>query len=127
MDNKIVYVVSDSVGETADLVVRAAMGQFPFAPDIRRVPYVEDTGTLKEVISIAKSNQALICFTLVKPDMRQYLVTEAAKEGVEAYDIIGPLIDQIEEITGQVPRYEPGVVRRLDEEYFKKIERLSLL
>ena len=36
MDNKIVYVVSDSVGETADLVVRAAMGQFPFAPDIRR-------------------------------------------------------------------------------------------
>ncbi len=28
MDNKIVYVVSDSVGETADLVVRAAMGQF---------------------------------------------------------------------------------------------------
>ncbi|KAB2465949.1 phosphoenolpyruvate synthase regulatory protein, partial [Bacillus cereus] len=53
MDNKIVYVVSDSVGETADLVVRAAMGQFPFAPDIRRVPYVEDTGTLKEVISIA--------------------------------------------------------------------------
>ena len=83
MDNKIVYVVSDSVGETADLVVRAAMGQFPFAPDIRRVPYVEDTGTLKEVISIAKSNQALICFTLVKPDMRQYLVTEAAKEGVE--------------------------------------------
>ena len=39
-------------------------------------------------------------------------MTEAAKEGVEAYDIIGPLIDQIEEITGQVPRYEPGVVRR---------------
>lgn len=62
------------------MVVRAAMGQFPFAPDIRRVPYVEDTGTLK-VISIAKSNQALICFTLVKPDMRQYLVTEAAKKG----------------------------------------------
>lgn len=57
------------------------MGQFPFAPDIRRVPYVEDTGTLKEVISIAKSNQALICFTLVKPDMRKYLVTEAQKKG----------------------------------------------
>ncbi len=29
MDNKIVYVVSDSVGETADLVVRAAMGAIP--------------------------------------------------------------------------------------------------
>ena len=81
MDNKIVYVVSDSVGETADLLFEQRMGQFPFAPDIRRVPYVEDTGTLKEVISIAKSNQALICFTLVKPDMRQYLVTEVEKKG----------------------------------------------
>lgn len=29
MDNKIVYVVSDSVGETADLVVRAKNGAIP--------------------------------------------------------------------------------------------------
>ena len=50
MDNKIVYVVSDSVGEkAADLVVRASNGAIPIAPDIRRVPLlVEDTGTLKK-------------------------------------------------------------------------------
>lgn len=125
MSNQIVYVVSDSVGETADLVARAAMGQFLFKPDVRRVPYVEDTGTLKEVISIAKSNQAIICFTLVKPEMRRYLVEEAAREKVEVYDIIGPLIDQIQTITGVTPRYEPGLVRKLDEEYFKKIEAIE--
>ncbi|MFD3447698.1 pyruvate, water dikinase regulatory protein [Microbacteriaceae bacterium 4G12] len=125
MSNQIVYVVSDSVGETADLVVRAAMGQFPFTPDIRRVPYVEDTGTLREIISMAKSNRAIICFTLVKPDMRQYLIEEARQEGVDVYDIIGPLIDQIQEITGAVPRHEPGLVRKLDEEYFKKIEAIE--
>jgi regulator of PEP synthase PpsR (kinase-PPPase family) len=125
MSNQIVYVVSDSVGETADLVVRAAMGQFLFTPDIRRVPYVEDTGTLKEVISIAKSNQAIICFTLVKPEMRRYLIEEAAKENVQAYDIIGPLIDRIQETTGVTPRYEPGLVRKLDEDYFKKIEAIE--
>lgn len=125
MNSQIVYVVSDSVGETAELVVRAAMGQFLFVPDIRRVPYVEDTGTLKEVISIAKSNQAMICFTLVKPWMRTYLVEEAAREGVQVYDIIGPLIEQIQSQTGATPRYEPGLVRLLDEEYFKKIEAIE--
>ncbi|MFX3623797.1 MAG: pyruvate, water dikinase regulatory protein [Ectobacillus sp.] len=125
MSNQIVYVVSDSVGETAELVVRAAMGQFLITPDIRRVPYVEDTGTLQEVVSIAKSNQAIICFTLVKPKMRQYLIEEAQKAGVEAYDIIGPLIDQIQSITGATPRYEPGLVRKLDEDYFKKIEAIE--
>ncbi|MCP8967159.1 pyruvate, water dikinase regulatory protein [Ectobacillus ponti] len=125
MSNQIVYVVSDSVGETAELVVRAAMGQFTFAPDIRRVPYVEDTGTLKEVVSIAKSNHAIICFTLVKPEMRQYLIEKAADEGVQVYDIIGPLIDQIQASTGATPRYEPGIVRQLDEDYFKKIEAIE--
>ncbi|GAA3321764.1 hypothetical protein GCM10020331_038940 [Ectobacillus funiculus] len=91
------------------------------------MPYVEDTGTLKEVISIAKSNQAMICFTLVKPWMRSYLVEEAAREGVQVYDIIGPLIEQIQSQTGATPRYEPGLVRLLDEEYFKKrLKRLNL-
>lgn len=62
MKNKIVYVVSDSVGETADLVVRAAMGQFPFAPDIRRVPYVEDTGTLKRLFRLLKVIERLLLY-----------------------------------------------------------------
>ncbi|MDG4655500.1 kinase/pyrophosphorylase [Ectobacillus antri] len=125
MSNQIVYVVSDSVGETADLVVRAAMGQFLFTPDIRRVPYVEDMGTLKEVVSIAKSNGAIICFTLVKPEMRNYLINEAQAEGVQVYDIIGPLIDCIQATTGAIPRFEPGLVRKLDEDYFKKIEAIE--
>ncbi|MBO9129606.1 pyruvate, water dikinase regulatory protein [Bacillus sp. 165] len=125
MSNQIVYVVSDSVGETADLVVRAAMGQFALNPDIRRVPYVEDTSILKEVISIAKSNHAIICYTLVKPNMRRYLVEEAEREGVVIFDIIGPLIDKIQSVTNATPRYEPGVVRKLDEDYFKKIEAIE--
>jgi len=126
MNNPFLYVVSDSVGETAELVVKAATSQFDLANIvIKRVPYVEDTETLEEVVSLAKLNQAIIGFTLVKPQMREFLIAEAARQGVEAFDIIGPLIDKIQTAYGMEPRYEPGMVRKLDEDYFKKIEAIE--
>lgn len=95
MNQRLVYVVSDSGGETAELVVKAAASQFYASPvQIKRVPYVEDKTTLAEVVALAKMNQAIIAFTLVIPEMREFLLAEAAREGVVAYDIIGPLIEK---------------------------------
>ena len=126
MNNPVIYVVSDSVGETAELVVKAATSQFNSSNiQIKRVPYVEDQATLSEVISLAKINNAIIGFTLVIPDMRKFLIEKAAKEGVVVYDIIGPLIDKMETVYKTKPRHEPGMVRKLDEDYFKKVEAIE--
>ncbi|MGG4000132.1 pyruvate, water dikinase regulatory protein [Anoxybacillus kestanbolensis] len=124
--SQIVYVVSDSAGETAELVVKAAASQFQGAlVQFRRVPYVEDVGTLSEVVTLAKMNRGIIVFTLVIPEMRQFLLAEAAREGVPVYDIIGPLIEQMEQLFQMAPRCEPGPVRVLDEDYFRKIEAIE--
>lgn len=126
MSKRMVYVVSDSVGETAELVVKAAVSQFNGShTDIKRIPYVEDTSTLSEVISLAKLNNAIIAFTLVIPEHRNFLVQEAEREGVVVHDIIGPLIDKMETLYQLNPRHEPGLVRKLDEDYFKKIEAIE--
>ncbi|MGB3566245.1 MAG: pyruvate, water dikinase regulatory protein, partial [Priestia megaterium] len=89
------------------------------------VPYVEDIATLSEVVSVAKMNNAIIGFTLVKPEMREFLIQEASKNGVEVFDIIGPLIDKIQSSYQLSPRYEPGMARKLDEDYFKKVEAIE--
>ncbi|AGT32824.1 phosphotransferase [Geobacillus genomosp. 3] len=126
MNQRLVYVVSDSGGETAELVVKAAASQFYASPvQVKRVPYVEDKTTLAEVVALAKMNQAIIAFTLVVPEMREFLLAEAAREGVVAYDIIGPLIEKMSDLFQLKPRYEPGQVRVLDEDYFKKIEAIE--
>ncbi|MDF2945674.1 MAG: phosphoenolpyruvate synthase regulatory protein [Bacillales bacterium] len=125
MEKPIIYIVSDSVGETADLVIKAAVSQFDVAMDIKRVPYVEDKTTVKELVSMAKLQGAIIGFTLVKPDIRNYLLQEAAKIGVEVFDIIGPIIDKMQNIYDITPKYEPGIVRKLDDEYFKRVEAIE--
>lgn len=126
LNTPIIYVVSDSVGETADLVVKAAVSQFnQIQTQIKRIPYIEDTSTLLEVVSLAKLNKAIIVFTLVIPELRTFLLKEAKKEGVIVYDIIGPLIDNMEKAFHISPRLEAGLVRKLDEDYFKKVEAIE--
>ncbi|MEH7298656.1 pyruvate, water dikinase regulatory protein [Neobacillus drentensis] len=126
MSLPIIYVVSDSVGETAELVTKAAITQFNGSGmTLKRFPYVEDREHIDEVISLVSLDKGMIAFTLVKPDMRTYMQKRAEEEGIIAVDLIGPIIDQIQLYSGKTPLCEPGLVRKLDEDYFKKIEAIE--
>jgi len=126
MSLPIIYVVSDSVGETAELVTKAAITQFNGSGmTLKRFPYVEDREHIDEVLSLVSLDKGMIAFTLVKPDMRTYMQKRAEEEGIIAVDLIGPIIDQIQLYSGKTPLCEPGLVRKLDEDYFKKIEAIE--
>ncbi|GKU81295.1 pyruvate, water dikinase regulatory protein [Niallia sp. NCCP-28] len=127
-ERQIIYVVSDSVGETAELVTKAAISQFSghnVNVLIKRFPFVEDKSNIHEVVLQAKLEHGMIAYTLVKPEMRKYMSELAVEEGVYACDIIGPIIDQFQMHWGKTPLYEPGLVRKLDEDYFKKVEAIE--
>lgn len=128
MDKKqaVVYVVSDSVGETAELVVKATASQFNGQKiDIHRISYVEDKETIREIVYAARENQALIAFTLVIPEIKQYLMEIAVAQEVDTVDILGPMILKMEDHFHKEPRYEPGLVRQLDENYFRRVEAVE--
>ncbi|AKX93362.1 putative pyruvate, phosphate dikinase regulatory protein [Moorella thermoacetica] len=122
----VIYVISDSLGETAEYVARAAASQFDGGGlDIRRVPYVTDLDHLEEVVNEAAQEQGIIAFTLVLPDLKKKLLELAAARGLEAVDLLGPLMDAITRVTGGRPRLEPGLIRRTDEDYFRKMEAID--
>lgn len=127
-ERQIIYVVSDSVGETAELVTKAAISQFSghnVNVLIKRFPFVEDKSNIHEVVMQAKMEHGMIAYTLVKPEVRNYMSELARQEGVYACDIIGAIIDQFQVLWGKTPLYEPGLVRKLDEDYFKKVEAIE--
>lgn len=126
MNTPPIYLVSDSIGETVELVTKAAISQFNGSNiELNRVPYVEDYSTVNEVIALVKMNNGIIVFTLVKPEIRQYLIKKADEAGIPTFDIIGPLLEKFQELSGITPKNEPGLVRKLDEDYFKKIEAIE--
>jgi [pyruvate, water dikinase]-phosphate phosphotransferase / [pyruvate, water dikinase] kinase len=122
----IIYVVSDSVGETAELVTKAAISQFNGGDIIiKRFPFVEDMSNVDDVIALTKRDKGMIVYTLVRPEIREYMAEVAEKSNILAYDIIGPLIDQIQTLCGVTPLYKPGLIHKLDEDYFKKVEAIE--
>lgn len=126
MGKKSVMIISDSVGETADLVIRASLSQFqPNSFHIDRIPYVDNKETIDESLQVAKANEALIGFTLVDPSLRYYLLEQAERLELEAIDIIGPVMEAMERTFEEKPKLEPGLLYKLDKDYFKRIEAIE--
>lgn len=128
MKNLTIYIVSDSVGETAELVAKAAASQFKVGLDavtLKKFSHVEDETQLKEIVYLAKAKEAVIVYTLVRSSMRKKLNEECQTVGITCVDLLGPLVDQLGEELNETPLEEPGLVRKLDEDYFKKIDAIE--
>lgn len=123
----IVFAVSDSIGETAELVIRAAMVQFNSEKvDIRRIPYVTDKEYVEDIIEEAKNtkNCAIIC-TIILPEVREYLINLAKHNNIPIVDLMGPMMNVFSEMIEIKPHLQPGLVHRIDEDYFKKMEAIE--
>ena len=123
---QLVFVVSDSVGETCELVVRAASIQFhENAIDTLRIPFVEDEQTIIDVVTQAKAQQAIIAFTLVNEEHRALLMRLGEEHQVKTVDLLGDLLDVLSSQLKEAPREKPGLIYRLDDDYFRKIEAME--
>lgn len=122
----IVYVISDSIGETAEFVVRAAASQFNGGDvRVRRVPYVDSKEAIDEILQAAKEDSAIVAFTIVVPGLQQHLIQRAEELNVRNVDIMGPMLSALGAAYDRPPRMEPGLVRKLDEDYFRRVEAIE--
>lgn len=118
--------MSDSIGETAESVARAAASQFNSGGvDIHRVPYVHDVHEIEEIVREASALPCIIAYTLVVPELKAAMDREAGKYNVPVVDVLTPMLSALTRVEGQQPRLEPGLVRRTDEEYFRKVEAVE--
>lgn len=118
----VVYIVSDSVGETAELVVYAVASQFNEGRvEIRRESFLDDIERLKKIVQGAAQHKSIIAYTLVRPELRTAIILESQKYNLPTVDVMGPMLEAFAKIMPADPRLEPGLVRRLDEDYFRRI------
>ncbi|MFB9760694.1 pyruvate, water dikinase regulatory protein [Ectobacillus funiculus] len=125
-ERKVVYVVSDSVGETAELTVKAVAAQFNGGyVDIQHKSYVQRTEDIDDVITASKQSNSIIAYTIVIPFLKKYLDQRAREEGIIAIDLINPLMEAFAQTFQTDPKGEPGLMRKLDANYFQRVKAIE--
>ena len=124
--NVVVYVLSDSIGETGEQVARAAVSQFNSGKyEVIRFPYITEEEQITEIFEEAKNEKSIIVFTIVIEELRQFVLEKSIEFEIPAVDLMSPVLNAIESVVGFQPKRESGIIRRLDEQYFKKVEAVE--
>lgn len=120
------YAVSDSIGETGELIARAAIKQFiPDKYEIKRYPYIETEKQILEIFDDAKLSKSIIIYTTVSEENRKIIEKLGKDFGIPTIDVMSPPMEAIERILGHPPKRESGIIRRLDKNYFNKVEAVE--
>lgn len=121
-----VYAVSDSIGETAELVSRASANQFATHIHVKRVPYIKTREDVTSFINgIEDPKNCAVISTVVLVEIREFLVERCIEKGINIINILGPCISTISRMLDMQPQYMPGAVWEMDEKYYRKIEAME--
>ncbi len=125
-DPRFIDVLSDSTGETAEKVVRAALLQFPKNnAQIRLHTRVRAKEVARPILERAAKEGALVVFTVVSSELREFIHQMTAEHRIEAIDVIGSLIGKLGTFLDREPIGMPSAMLPLSDEYFRRIESVE--
>lgn len=121
------YVISDSIGETAQRMVHATLTQFPDVSqiEIKKFPFIKSEEELIIILKSAKARAAVVITTLVNPEFNMIGQQYAKEADIPYVDYMSDLIGIIQQRTNCSPILESGALRKLDENYFRRIEAME--
>lgn len=127
MNKGTVYIVSDSTGETAATMTRAALVHFP-EKEITIVRYknIRNEHQVESLVEEAFQAQAMLIYTMVSPQLRTKIRDLAREKGLFFFDLLGPLLGELGSFLGVTEeQHKVGALRAVDERYFRRIEAIE--
>jgi len=108
----IIFAASDGTATTANIVVQAALAQFPEVEvEIKTRAGIADSEDVSQLVQQAAQEQGIIVFTLVSSELRESIIREAREANVAAIDLLGPLLLRFEELFKVAPRGIAGTFK----------------
>lgn len=121
-----ICILSGATGRTCDEVLKAALAQFdePAVRIVRRRNLRSEADVIREVRNAADAH-AVLCHSLVVPQLRETLVRESTRLRVPTIDVLGPLITMLQDHLGQAPRGLPGRSFQMQRARLERIEAVD--
>jgi len=123
---KTIYLVGEGTGETISKIAKASLSQFSNENvDVKTFFQVTMEEQIERIAKEAANDKALVAFSVVQASLRDFLMKESDRRGVQAIDVIGGFIFQLSRFLGQDPMQIPGRQHALDDEYYRRIEAIN--
>jgi len=120
-----IFAVSDSVGETAEKIAVASVLQFDIERSITRFSRVTKEDQVLQIINRAMDEDAIIIYTMVKPQLSQFMEDRAREKGVAVVNVMEPLFKAIEAKSGLKPTNIIGLTHKKDDDYFNRVKAIE--
>ena len=125
-DDKLVYIISDGIGQSAVSVLKASLIQFDLSSSALRVfSKINNIERIKSILGKAKEEDAFVAFTIAKKETRKLVHEICQKEELLHHDILGPPIEKLSEYLGIEPKEDANLLRKVDSKYFERIDAIE--
>jgi regulator of PEP synthase PpsR (kinase-PPPase family) len=121
-----IFIVSDSTGTTAEMVINAVLVQFKdLVPLFRKFPYIRTKEQIKAILNQAHEVRGVVIYSLVSQELRMWVRREKRTTDIYAIDLLGPILDRIRKQWDMIPLLEPGLLRGVGEESLRLAEAID--
>ncbi len=122
-----IFVISDSVGETANRLIQAALAQYPNLnnPEIKNFPFIDNEVDLRSILKDALMQDAIVVSTLVDSELNDIIKETAKTHDLRHIDFLSQMISFIHDQTGVAPTLKSGALHALDEDYFDRVAAIE--
>jgi len=121
-----IIIISDGTGETATALSRATMKQFP-DKDVffTRYKNIRTKEQIDAIFTEAAIHHDMIVYTIVRPDLREYIAEISRIKHVRTLDLIGPALTAFSNYFEQEPKAEPGLLHAVNDEYYSRVAAME--
>jgi regulator of PEP synthase PpsR (kinase-PPPase family) len=120
------HLLSDSTGETLEMIAKAALSQFDDSDVIRHFwPMVRSQQHLDRILADIAANPGLVLFTMVNHEIRGLLEDRCRALGLPAVPALDAVLGALEDMLGQQAKARPGRQHALDAAYFARVEAIQ--
>ena len=126
MDRLHLHLLSDSTGETLEVIVKACLAQFDEVDVVRHFwPMVRSEGHLDRVLDDIERRPGLVLYTLVNSTIRRELEQKCRRRGIRAVSALDPVLDALSVVLGKQAAARPGRQHAMDAAYFARVDAIQ--
>ena len=120
------HLLSDSTGETLEMIAKAALAQFDDAQVTRHFwPMVRSQQHLDRILEEFSAFPGLVLYTLTNEGTRAHLEERCRIMGLPHVPALDTVVSALEERLGQEAHGRPGARHVMDEAYFARVEAIQ--